>query len=958
MAPTERFSYLKSTNADYIDEMLSAYIKDPESVDPSWRYFFEGMELGTDVATESGPAPRQQPNGSAGPVTPAYSGTPAGATSAGAPVSTSASGVDLSSEAKVAELIMAYRELGRLVADLDPLTPPQSSHPMLELSRFQLSAADLQKTFTAGKLIGMGPAKLSDIITRLRETYSGYIGVEFTHIQNPTEREWLQTRMEASRNREQLDVETRKHILTRLSQAEGFERFLHTRYVAQKRFSVEGGESVIPALDAIIEYGAERGAQEFVLGMAHRGRLNVLTHIFGKKPEYIFTEFEGTYKTDLSLGEGDVKYHMGYSADFKTRQGKNVHLSLANNPSHLEFVNPVIEGMARAKQTYLGDRAHAQVIPIQIHGDAAFAGQGVCFETLGLSQLAGYTTGGTVHIVINNQVGFTTSPKDSRSTTYSTDLAKMLETPIFHVNGDAPEAVWFTAKLAIEYRQKFQKDVFIDLICYRKHGHNEGDEPTFTQPLLYKKIKAHASTREIYAKRLESEAALPPGTGQTIVDDITAKFMAAQAITKAEAPHPPVSVFSGRWKGLKRPTEEDIFKPVKTAVDEKRLRELGTKLNTIPPSFNLHPKLGRFFEARAKALQEGKGIDWGNGEALAYASLVAEGHAVRLSGQDAERGTFTHRHSVLNDSETGESYTPLNHVQGGQAPFEVYNSHLSETGVMGFEYGYSLADPNALTIWEAQFGDFANGAQVIIDQFIATSESKWQRMSGLTLLLPHGYEGQGPEHSSARLERFLQLCGRNNMSVCNFTTPAQLFHALRRQVKREFRKPLIIMSPKSMLRHPMAISNLSDFSNGTFQEAIDDIELTTEAARANVKKVILCTGKVYYDLLAERTAKKKTDTALVRVEQLYPWPAATLKKILGQFKNSKQILWVQEEPRNMGAWTHVFNTWSGGYDTFGTQVGNKPVIYVGRDIASSPAVGSPKMHEKEQKAILEKAFQD
>jgi 2-oxoglutarate dehydrogenase E1 component len=945
----EKFSYLKSTNAEYIDEMLTRYNQDPDSVDASWRYFFEGLELGTDVAeVEHG-------NGLAnGAVATAV---PAGATTAGAATAVRGAGVDLSSEAKVAELIMAYRELGQYVADINPLTPPQSTHALLELSRFQLTNEDLSKTFTAGKLIGMGPAKLADIIARLRETYSGNIGVEFTHIQNSTEREWLQQRMESSRNRENLDTETRKFILKRLSESEGFERFLHTRYVAQKRFSVEGGESVIPALDAIIEAGAELGAKEFVLGMAHRGRLNVLTHIFGKKPEYIFTEFEGTYKTDLSLGEGDVKYHMGYSSDFTTRKGKPVHLSLANNPSHLEFVNPVIEGVARAKQAFLGDREQSSVIPIQIHGDAAFAGQGVCYETLNLSQLPGYKTGGTLHIVINNQVGFTTSPKDSRSTTYSTDVVKMLEVPIFHVNGDAPEAVWYAAKLAVEYRQKFKKDVCIDLVCYRKHGHNEGDEPSFTQPLLYKKIKAHASTREIYAKKLESEGALPSGGGQQLVDEITARLMAAQAITKAEAPHPNPSVFEGRWKGLKRATEDDIFKTYKTSVDEKTLKELSTKLNTIPSSFNLHPKLQRFFEARLKTVQDGKGIDWGNGETLAYATLLNEGHMVRLSGQDAERGTFTHRHSVLNDYETGEAYAPLNHIRGGQAPFEVYNSNLSETAVMGFEYGYALADPNALVIWEAQFGDFANGAQVIIDQFLSSGESKWQRMCGLTLLLPHGYEGQGPEHSSARLERYLQLCGKYNMTVANFTTPAQLFHGLRRQVKRDFRKPLIIMSPKSLLRHPMVVSTLADFSQSQFQEVIDDVELTSDSSKSAVKRVLLCSGKVYYDLATERTNRKNKDTAVIRVEQLYPWPAPQLKAILAKYKNAKQYVWVQEEPRNMGAWNFVFGTWSGGLDTFGSAVGNKPIIYAGRDTGAAPAVGSPKVHEKEQKAILEKAFE-
>jgi 2-oxoglutarate dehydrogenase E1 component len=931
-----RFSYLKSSNIGYIDELFERFLADPNSVDPSWRYFFEGMELGAEEVE-----PSAAPNGHAAPQA-VQTATAAAA----------AAGMDLNAEAKVADLINAYREMGRVLANINPLVPAPASHPLLDLSRFELTSADLNKTFNAGKLIGMGPAKLSEIIARLRETYCGDIGVEFTHIQNLEERRWLEQRMEASRNRANLDAETRKFILKRVSESESFERFLHTRYVAQKRFSVEGGEAVIPALDCMVEVGAELGAKEFVIGMAHRGRLNVLVNLYGKKPEYIFTEFEGAYKADTSMGEGDVKYHMGYSSDLTTRQGKSVHLSLGYNPSHLEFINPVIEGMARAKQAFREDKDRSQVIPVQIHGDAAFAGQGVCYETLNLSQLVGYTTGGTLHIVINNQVGFTTSPKDSRSTTYCTDVAKMLETPIFHVNGDDPEAVWYVSRLCAEYRQKFKKDVFIDLICYRKHGHNEGDEPSFTQPLLYKQIKAHPSPREVYAKKLVGEGVVTEAQAQGIVDELMAKFTEAQQRTKAEAPKPFVSTLDGRWKGLKKGTEEDNWKPVKTAVAEKTLKDIASKINRMPAGFHVHPKLGRFFEARLKAVEDGKGIDWGNGEALAYASLVSEGTSIRITGQDAERGTFTHRHSILNDYETGETFSPLNQVASGKARYEVYNSNLSETAVMGFEYGYSTSDPTSLVIWEAQFGDFANGAQVIIDQFLTTSESKWQRMSGLVLLLPHGFEGQGPEHSSARLERFLQLCGRNNMIVANMTTPAQIFHALRRQVKRDFRKPMVVMSPKSLLRHPMAVSELKDFTDQGFQEVLDDTEIRKDS---DVKRVLLCSGKVYYDLAAERTAQKRTDVAIVRVEQLYPFPAERLAAILGRFKNAKDVVWVQEEPRNMGAWSYIFNTWMGGYSLFEEKVG-RPIRYVGREIGASPAVGSAKIHEKEQRALIEAAF--
>jgi 2-oxoglutarate dehydrogenase E1 component len=552
-------------------------------------------------------------------------------------------------------------------------------------------------------------------------------------------------------------------------------------------------------------------------------------------------------------------------------------------------------------------------------------------------------------------VGFTTSPNDARSTTYSTDLAKMLEVPIFHVNGDDPEAVWFVSKLCMEYRQKFKKDVFIDLVCYRKHGHNEGDEPSYTQPILYKKIKAHASTRELYSQKLVTAGALSAAEAQSYIDADMQALTEAQVRTKAESPQPFVSAFEGRWKGLRRPTEEDLFKTVDTAVHENTLRDIGHALNQVPQGFHLHPKLGRFLESRLKAIQEGKGIDWGNGEALAYATLLNEGFAVRLSGQDAERGTFTHRHSVLNDFETGEKYAPLNHIRDGQARYEVHNSHLSETAVMGFEYGYSLADPQTLTIWEAQFGDFGNGAQVIIDQFLASSESKWQRMSGLTLLLPHGFEGQGPEHSSARLERFLQLAGKNNLTVCNLTTPAQIFHALRRQVKRPFRKPLVVMSPKSLLRHPSAVSQIEDFSRASFQEVIDDVEFQGTKA-GQVRSVLLCSGKVYYDLLHGRTERNRADVAIVRVEQIYPFPAARLEAILKRYKSARQISWVQEEPRNMGAWTFVFGMWMGGLDRFCDRVGGAPIQYVGREIGAAPAVGSHKVHEREQKALIDRAL--
>lgn len=929
-----RFSYLKSVNADYIDEVYTRYLENPDSVDESWKFFFEGIEFGAENFGNQ-----------------SFTGA-----SAGAGALSALSVEQLEGEGKVAKLIQAYRESGLNIANLNPLESPATSHPFLELSRFGLTTNDLDKSFNAGKLLGLGTVKLRDIIALLRDTYCSTIGVEFIHIHNPEERDWIQSRMETTRNRTALDIETKKLIFKRLSEAETFERFLHTRYVAQKRFSVEGGESVIPMIDCMIETAAEFGGKEVVMGMAHRGRLNVLTNIFGKKPEYIFTEFEGNYPSDYSHGEGDVKYHKGYSTDLTTRKGHTVHISLANNPSHLEFVGAIIEGVARAKQQRRGDTDRTQVMPIVIHGDAALAGQGVCYEILNLSQLEGYATGGTLHIVINNQVGFTTSVKDARSTRYSTDLAMMLETPIFHVNGDDPEAVWHVARLATEYRQKFKKDVFIDLICYRKHGHNEGDEPTFTQPVMYGKIKGHPSTRELYGKKLAENGVLPEPEAQGVIDQIMAKLTEAQVKTRAEKPLPYVSVFGGGWKGFKLPTEEDIFRPVKTAVESLTLKEIATKLNTPPADFHVHQKLGRFLEGRLKAVNEEKGIDWGNAESLAYGSLVTEGHPVRLSGQDAERGTFSHRHSVLNDTENGKQLCLLNHLTSTQAPFMVHNSHLSETGVLGFEHGYSLAAPNSLVIWEAQFGDFGNGAQVIIDQFIVSSESKWQRMSGLVLLLPHGYEGQGPEHSSARIERFLQLSGRNNIVVANLTTPAQIFHALRRQVKWDFRKPMVVMSPKSLLRHPQAVSTLEDLTTGTFQEVIDDTLLFAgDKTVDTVKRVLISTGKVYYDLLAKRTELARNDIALVRLEQVHPFPTWKLSQILSRYPNA-EIVWVQEEPRNMGAWSFIHGMWNGGLGDFASLIGNRSIRYVGRDIGASPAVGSMKLHEIELKAFLEKAF--
>ncbi len=944
MAP---FSYLSPNNAQYIDELFEKYVADPTSVDDTWRYFFDGLELGAQSTGSTAQSVIQGglTNGNGHAVT--ENGHTQKQPQLVA-VNNLGERIDLSSEAKVAELINAYRERGRLLANLDPLGSPPTSHPLLELQNFKLTEADLERTFTAGKLIGIGPAKLKDIIARLKEIYCSCVAVEYTHIQDPVSREWVQNKMESSANREQLSAEEKKFILRRLTESETFENFCHTRYIAQKRFSIEGGEALIPALDRIIDVAAELGANNLVMGMAHRGRLNVLVNVFGKKPELVFTEFEDNYTADTHGSEGDVKYHKGFSSDIVTPKGKPVHLSLAYNPSHLEFVNPVVEGMARAKQQVLGDKDRSQVVPILIHGDAAFAGQGVVYETLNLSQLRGYWTGGTVHIIIDNQVGFTADPVDTRSTTYSTDLAKMLEVPIFHVNGDDPESVYYVAKLATEFRQKFKKDVFIDLICYRRYGHNEGDEPAFTQPLLYSKIKNHPTPRAVYAQKLMGQGVVADTEAKAFIDQVIEHLTAAQQKTRAEKPQPFFSAYEARWKGFKPATEQELFATSQTAISPEMVKTLSQKLFEFPKNFKTHPKLARIFEGRKKAIETGEGIDWGNGETLAYASLLLEGHIVRLSGQDVERGTFTHRHSVLHDPDTGETYCPLNHLAEGQAEFLVHNSHLSEQGVLGFEYGWSLSDPHSLAVWEAQFGDFGNGAQVIIDQFISSSESKWHRASGIVLLLPHGYEGQGPEHSSARLERFLQLCGKHNMFVCNFTTPAQIFHALRRQIKRGFRKPMIVMSPKSLLRHPKAVSRIEDFTKGSFQEVLDDVTVNNPD---QITRLILCSGKIYYELLAERENKKLTNTAILRLEQLYPFPAQKLSQILLRYQNVPQITWVQEEPRNMGTWGFLRTR-------FGERLLDQyPYRGVCRPEAASPATGSATSHKIEQQNILKQAFE-
>jgi 2-oxoglutarate dehydrogenase E1 component len=898
-----------------IEAAYAQWLDNPDSVDTTWRAFFQGFTLGH------------------------TGGGLAGAEAAGVRV------LDSRKQAQVGRLINAYRAHGHLQAHLDPLSAPPSPHPRLAPEHFEFSDADLNESFTLTNFKGGGQMKLSQVLDALRQTYSGHIGVEYMHMQDIESREWLQQRMEACNNQPSFTKAQKVRILRRLHKAELFEKFLHTRFVGQKRFSLEGGETMIAAFDAMIEKAPEVGVEEFVMGMAHRGRLSVLTNILRKPFDVLFDQFSENYIPESVGGDGDVKYHLGYEAVLKTTTGATVEVRLAANPSHLEIVNPVVEGKARARQRIRGDMERRRVCPFLIHGDAAFAGQGVVAETLNFSQLPGYRTGGTVHFVINNQIGFTTNPADARSTRYCTDVAKMIEAPVFHVNGDDPEAVCFVTQLALEFRVRFQRDVVIDMYCYRRHGHNESDEPSFTQPVLYKRIAQHPLISTTYTDRLIAEGTITTADSDAIKAEYTAAmdraFEKAKAVDAARvAAGEKLDQFRGST-AIFQPGYSHA--PVPTGVNAELLAQVAHGLTTTPSGFHVNSKIRRFLETRAKAHAEGGPIDWAFAESLAWGTLLAEGTPVRLSGQDCRRGTFSQRHAVLYDAETRERYVPLDNIAPGQAKFCVYNSLLSEAAVLGFDYGYSLDYPQMLCQWEAQFGDFVNGAQVVIDQFIVSSESKWQRVSGMVLLLPHGYEGQGPEHSSARLERFLQLCAEDNIQVANISSPANFFHALRRQMRRDFRKPLVVMSPKSLLRHPAAISKVSEFTAGTFfQEILED---PTPAKKP--KRLILCSGKVFYDLDAYRQKHELSDTTIVRIEQLYPLHRARLAEIAKAHANAK-LVWCQEEPQNMGAWTYIAPQLE---EIFG-----RKAAYAGRDAAASPAVGALAVHKIELAAFLKDAF--
>jgi 2-oxoglutarate dehydrogenase E1 component len=899
-------SFASRANLDLIEDYQERWRRDPNSVDENWRAFFEGFELGGADDRES------------------------------------------TTQTRVVRLIRAYRDLGHLIAHLDPLNEPPTTHDQLELQFFGLSAADLDRVFDGSAFLGLHRATLREIIAICRETYCRTIGFEFQHIQDLKIRQWFKERIEPNRGRPSYDRHVKLGILSHLLYAEIFEDFLQSSYQGQKRFSLEGAEPLIPLLETLVQKAPSMGIQEYVMGMAHRGRLNVLANILGKPYDRIFAEFEEHFDDDTGDGDGDVKYHLGFSNTLNVG-GKPLHISLSPNPSHLESINSVVAGRVRAKQTMFGDTERRRGIPLLIHGDAALAGQGPVSETLNLAHLEGYTNGGCLHVVINNQVGFTTSPNDSRSTRYCTDVAKLIQAPIFHVNGEDPEAVVFCAELALEFRQTFRQDVFIDMYCYRKYGHNEGDEPTYTQPLMYQRIRAKKPASRQYGAQLVEGGVITAEELQQIQESFKAKLVAVQKdLRNSPRKRRGMTPFQDpRWQ---RFTFQYSHDPVTTGVSFNTLRHIADGLTRLPDGFTMHPKLRTsVIEKWQEAVRTRGTIEWGLGETLAFGSLVLEGTPVRLSGQDSRRGTFSQRHSTYYDVKNGQRFVPLDNLSTDQSRFQVWDSPLSEFAVMGFEFGYSLDDPKSLVLWEGQFGDFVNGAQVILDQYLVSSESKWQRSSGLVLLLPHGYEGQGPEHSSARLERFLQSCAEDNIQVVNCTTPAQYFHVLRRQIKRNFRKPLVVMTPKSLLRHPLARSPLDELTAGSFQEVLDDAHADPNLTR----RVFLCSGKVYFDFMWDPKEKKPrtmpTDVALIRVEQLYPFPESQLRQVLSRYPRAHKWVWVQEEPQNMGAWSFM-EPW--------LRKLKYPVEYVGRDASASPATGSYRIHDREQKELIDAALND
>jgi 2-oxoglutarate dehydrogenase E1 component len=929
---------LGAGNAPYIESLYEQFLADPDAVEPKWREYFSA--LGGHVGAEK----------AHGPIRESLAQRARAQRGVESPV-VSSSGQTRGSEASakqgsVSRLVQVYSNRGHLLADIDPLGLMTRPVPeVLELAHFGLTDADLDTEFFTGSRTDAIPQRmrLRDMIAQLRQIYCSTIGAEFAHVSDSTERLWLQSRFLEGRVKHRFSVDERKTLLRHLTAAEGLELYFATKYPAQKRFSLEGGDSLIPMLDDLIQHGGQCGVEEIVIGMAHRGRLNVLVNVVGKSPQVMFSEFEGHYDTNHLQGSGDVKYHKGFSTDIRTPAG-NVHVALAFNPSHLEVVNPVVEGSVRARQQRRDDVAGDKVVPILIHGDAAFAGQGVVMETLQLSQARGFYTGGTVHIIINNQVGFTMSdPRDSRSTLYCSDVAKIIEAPIFHVNGDDPEAVLFVTRLALDYRMKFHKDAVIDLVCYRRRGHNEADEPAATQPMMYRKIREQPTPRQKYAQKLLAEGVLT----QAEADSMAETYRRALDEGKSAARHSLGMIGNKHtvdWSKFQLP---ERLANVPSGVRMELLRELGGKLTTPPPNFTLQKQVVNIVQAREKMCAGQQSLDWGFAEMLAYATLLIEGFEVRITGQDSGRGTFFHRHAVWHDQNSGETYIPLEHMAPSQPRVTVIDSLLSEEAVLGFEYGFSTTEPNCLTIWEAQFGDFANGAQVIIDQFISSGEEKWGRLCGLALFLPHGYEGQGPEHSSARLERFLQLCAEQNMQVCVPSTPAQMFHMLRRQMKQSFRKPLIVMTPKSLLRHKLSVSSMEDLSHGSFRNVIDEID---DIDPSNVTRIVFCSGKVYFDLLESRRTDAVHNAAIVRIEQLYPFPIEEYAAAVHRYPNARQIVWCQEEPQNQGSWYQIRHRLQEPLSK------EQQLLYAGRAPAAAPAAGIYVMHLEQQRELVDAAL--
>ena len=908
----DNLSYLNGANAEYIESLYQSYKEDPSSVEFGWQKFFEGFDFGRGSAAAN-----------------VITETPE----------------HFLKEINVLNLINGYRQRGHLFTKTNPVRERRKHMPTLAIENFGLSQSDLDIIFNSAIETGIGaPATLRDLVTFLEQTYCVSIGVEYKYVRTPEVLSWIEGKMESARNTPKFSMEEKKRILTKLNEAVTFENFLGTKFLGQKRFSLEGAEALIPALDSVIEKGAQLGIEEFVIGMAHRGRLNVLANIMQKTYKDIFAEFEGKGYSDDSAFSGDVKYHLGYSTDVTTNAGKSVHLSLCPNPSHLETVNGVVEGMSRSKIDFKYNGDNSRLAPILIHGDASVAGQGIVYEVIQMASLEGYKTGGTIHLVINNQIGFTTNYKDACSSTYCTDIAKVTLSPVFHVNGDDVEALVYAINLAMEYRQKYRNDVFIDILCYRRFGHNEADEPKFTQPLLYKAIEKHANPRDIYIEKLTKAGELEAGLAKEMEKQF--KGLLQERLNEAKeltSTHKDVK-FGGAWADMRLATAKDFETSPDTSVKKSTLLEVAKRISVLPAEKKFFKKIEKLFEERHKMATTTYIFDWAMAEQLAFGTLLAEGKRVRLSGQDVKRGTFSHRHAVLTLEDSEEEYTPLTNISDQQAQFDIYNSHLSEYGVLGFEYGYAMANPNALTIWEAQFGDFFNGAQIVVDQYVSSAETKWQRENGLVMLLPHGYEGQGPEHSSARIERFLELCADYNMQITNCTTPANFFHALRRQFKRDFRKPLVVFSPKSLLRHPLCVSPLTDFTDGKFHEVIDDVHVKA----TQVKRVVFCSGKIYYDLLEAQKAHQAGDVAVVRVEQLYPTPVDQMEAVYKRYKNAREVIWVQEEPENMGAWPYMLRRLR--------KTALSHIDVISRKESSSTATGYAKQHANQQAYIVSTTF--